>query len=47
MSSPSETEEIEIRLVLEAISAQYGYRFQDYAPDAMQRRVRAALARSA
>jgi chemotaxis protein methyltransferase CheR len=39
-------EELEIRLLLEAIHARYGYRFQDYAQSSMRRRVRAALARS-
>ncbi len=46
MQLDSPTEQLEIRLLLEAIHAQYGYRFQDYAPASMQRRVRAALARS-
>jgi len=39
-------EEIEVRLVLEAINARYGYDFRDYSPDSMRRRVQAALARS-
>ena len=39
-------EELEIRLLLEAIHARYGYRFQDYAQSSMRRRVHAALARS-
>jgi chemotaxis protein methyltransferase CheR len=39
-------ENLEIRLVLEAIFEKYGYRFQDYAEASMRRRVRAALARS-
>jgi chemotaxis protein methyltransferase CheR len=39
-------EDLEIRLLLEGIHARYGYRFQDYAPSSMRRRVRAALARS-
>jgi len=46
MPSPTEVEELEIGLFLRAIHARYGYRFQDYAPGSMQRRVRAALARS-
>jgi chemotaxis protein methyltransferase CheR len=39
-------EEIEMRLVLEAINARYGYDFRDYSPESMRRRVQAALARS-
>src|SRR4051812_37604790 len=39
-------EELEIRLLLEAIHARYGYRFRDYAQGSMRRRVLAALARS-
>jgi chemotaxis protein methyltransferase CheR len=39
-------EEIEVRLVLEAINARYGYDFRDYSPESMRRRVQAALARS-
>ncbi|MEO6599352.1 MAG: CheR family methyltransferase [Polyangiaceae bacterium] len=46
MSSAIDVEELEIRLLLEAIYARYGYRFQDYAQGSMRRRVRAALARS-
>src|SRR6187402_826735 len=46
MRSLAEVEELEIRLLLEAIHARYGYRFQDYAMSSMRRRVRAALARS-
>ena len=42
----SELEDLEIRLLLEAIHARYGYHFQDYAAGSMRRRVRAALARS-
>ena len=41
-----DVEEIEIRLVLDAIHARYGYDFRDYSPDSMRRRVQAALARS-
>jgi chemotaxis protein methyltransferase CheR len=41
-----EVEELEIRLLLEAIHAKYGYRFQDYATGSMRRRVKVALARS-
>jgi chemotaxis protein methyltransferase CheR len=39
-------EEIEMRLLLEAINARYGYDFRDYAPESVRRRVQAALARS-
>jgi chemotaxis protein methyltransferase CheR len=46
LQSESELEDLEIRLLLEAIFARYGYRFQDYARGSMRRRVRAALARS-
>jgi chemotaxis protein methyltransferase CheR len=46
MEPESETEAIEIRLLLEAIQARYGYDLRDYAPASMRRRVRAALARS-
>jgi chemotaxis protein methyltransferase CheR len=42
----SETEAIEIRLLLEAIRARYGYDLRDYAPASMRRRVLTALARS-
>ena len=41
-----EIEDLEIRLLLEAIHAQYGYRFHDYAQGSMRRRVKVALARS-
>ena len=46
MQLEPEVEEIEIRLVLEAIHARYGYDLRDYAPPSMRRRVLAALARS-
>jgi chemotaxis protein methyltransferase CheR len=46
MPSAAETEALEIRLLLEAIHARYGYRFQDYAQGSMHRRVKVALARS-
>jgi chemotaxis protein methyltransferase CheR len=46
MSPELDVEELEIRLLLEAIHARYGYRFQDYAPSSMRRRVKVALARS-
>lgn len=41
-----ETEELETRLVLEAIFAKYGYDFRGYGEVSMRRRVAAALARS-
>jgi chemotaxis protein methyltransferase CheR len=44
--APNETEGIEIRLVLEAIHQKYGYDLRGYGADSMQRRVRAALAKS-
>ncbi len=37
---------IEVRLLLEAIHARYGYDLRGYAPESIQRRVRACLARS-
>jgi chemotaxis protein methyltransferase CheR len=46
MASDNNIEEIEVRLVLEAINARYGYDFRGYSPDSMRRRVQAALARS-
>lgn len=46
MLPEANVEDLEIRLLLEAIYARYGYRFQDYAQSSMRRRVRAALARS-
>lgn len=46
MAREAEIEDLEIRLLLAAIHAKYGYRFQDYAQASMRRRVRAALARS-
>ena len=46
MPPEAEVEELEIRLLLEAIHAKYGYRFQDYAQSSMRRRVKVALARS-
>lgn len=46
MALVEQPEDIEIRLVLEAIFARYGYDFRGYAPDSMNRRARAALARS-
>jgi chemotaxis protein methyltransferase CheR len=46
MAPAPDTEDIEVRLVLEAINARYGYDFRDYSPETMHRRVHAALARS-
>jgi chemotaxis protein methyltransferase CheR len=46
MAPDTDIEEIEVRLVLEAINARYGYDFRDYSPESMRRRVQAALARS-
>jgi chemotaxis protein methyltransferase CheR len=46
MRADPELEEIEVRLILEAIHARYGYDLRDYAPPSMRRRVLAALARS-
>jgi chemotaxis protein methyltransferase CheR len=42
----SEQEAIEIRLLLEAINAKYGYDLRDYASTTMRRRVLAALSKS-
>jgi chemotaxis protein methyltransferase CheR len=42
----AEVEALEVRLLLEAIHARYGYDLRDYAPTSMARRVRAALAKS-
>ena len=46
MDPDKDTEEIEMRLVLEAIHARYGYDFRDYTPESMRRRLQTALARS-
>jgi len=46
MTPETDTEAIEIRLLLEAIHARYGFDLRDYAGSSMRRRVRAALARS-
>jgi chemotaxis protein methyltransferase CheR len=46
MAPDTDIEEIEVRLVLEAINARYGYDFRDYSRDTMRRRVQAALVRS-
>ena len=45
LAEPS-LEDLEIRLLLQAIQAKYGYNFVDYAEGSMRRRVRAALTRS-
>lgn len=45
MTADAPTEELEVRLLLEAIHARYGYDFRQYAPDSMARRVRAAAAK--
>src|SRR5690349_6206393 len=42
----ADVEQIEIRLLLDAINARYGYDLRDYAPASMRRRVLAALATS-
>src|SRR6478609_9113590 len=42
LAEPS-LEDLEIRLLLQAIQAKYGYNFVDYAEGSMRRRVRAAL----
>lgn len=41
----AEAERLEVRLVLEAIHARYGYDFRNYAADSMSRRVLAAAAK--
>jgi chemotaxis protein methyltransferase CheR len=46
MSHEDETEELEMRLVLQAILEQYGYDLRGYAGDSIRRRLRVALARS-
>ena len=46
MAPDKDIEDIEVRLVLEAIHARYGYDFRDYSPESMHRRVQAALSRS-
>jgi chemotaxis protein methyltransferase CheR len=45
MAAESEAVALEVRLVLEAIHARYGYDFRSYAPDSMGRRVMAAAAK--
>jgi len=46
MRHDPEVEELEVRLMLEAIHARYGYDLRDYARPSMRRRMLAALARS-
>jgi len=46
MTPDGEPLDIEVRLLLEAIYAKYGYDLRDYAPSSMRRRVLAALAKS-
>jgi chemotaxis protein methyltransferase CheR len=46
MGTCDEAEAIEIELVLEAIHRRYGYDLRQYVPDTIERRMRAALARS-
>lgn len=46
MSGALDVERLEMRLVLEAIFERHGYDLRGYAPDSIQRRLRAALARS-
>jgi len=46
MGPDPEVEELEVRLVLEAIHARYGYDLRDYARPSMRRRMLSALARS-
>jgi chemotaxis protein methyltransferase CheR len=46
MSDDRELEELEIRLLLEAIAARYGYDLRGYQHGSIRRRVRAALVRS-
>ena len=46
MSPDLEVEDIEVRLLLEAIHARYGYDLRDYMTGSMRRRVLAALAKT-
>jgi chemotaxis protein methyltransferase CheR len=46
MAPEPDAEGIEVRLLLEAIHARYGFDLREYAMSSMRRRVRAALARS-
>jgi chemotaxis protein methyltransferase CheR len=45
MSADADAEQLEVRLVLEAIHSRYGYDFRNYAADSMGRRVLAAAAK--
>jgi chemotaxis protein methyltransferase CheR len=45
MLGAGDLNELEVRLLLEAIHARYGYDFRQYAQDSMQRRVAAAAAK--
>ncbi|HYQ01520.1 MAG TPA: protein-glutamate O-methyltransferase CheR [Polyangiaceae bacterium] len=46
MLAEANLEELEVRLLLQAIQEKYGYHFVDYAQSSMRRRVRTALTRS-
>jgi chemotaxis protein methyltransferase CheR len=46
MASDEESENIELRLLLEAIHARYGYDLRDYSPASMLRRFQSILAKS-
>lgn len=46
MAPEQDVEGIEVRLLLEAINAKYGFDLRDYAEGSIRRRVRAALAKS-
>jgi chemotaxis protein methyltransferase CheR len=46
MASEIDVEGIEVRLLLEAINARYGFDLREYAQSSIRRRVRAALAKS-
>ncbi len=46
MNRGNEAESIEMQLVLEAIHRRYGYDLREYVPETIERRLRAALARS-
>jgi chemotaxis protein methyltransferase CheR len=45
MTEAADTERIEMRLLLEAIHARYGYDFRDYAEESMYRRLQGARSR--
>lgn len=46
MGPPDSVEDIEVRLVLEAIYQRYGYDFRDYSADSIRRRIQTLLAKS-